>query len=136
MPTTRCGQCGRPAFITDQHRDEGAEAYCSEGCARGEPRPAPHPWRYAPESDTDGFTIGTDHFVLDADGNEVCVAPDEPTARLLAAAPLMLEQLARIRRLLADVLADDLIGGAAYPFVAAARNAAAKALSAAAGAAQ
>lgn len=51
---------------------------------------APSPWRYAPESDSDGFTIGTDHFVLDAEGDELAVAPNENTARLVAAAPDLL----------------------------------------------
>lgn len=35
MPTTKCGQCGKPAYITERDRDEGAEAYCSQACASG-----------------------------------------------------------------------------------------------------
>jgi hypothetical protein len=43
--------------------------------------------RYAPQSDTDGETIGTDHYVCDEHGAEVCLARDEASARLFAAAP-------------------------------------------------
>ena len=39
MTTTKCGECGGPAVITESDRDAGAEAYCSERCANGS-RPA------------------------------------------------------------------------------------------------
>lgn len=47
----------------------------------------PTPWRYEPCGDSDGFTAGTDHFVLDADGNEIACPPCDDTARKMAAAP-------------------------------------------------
>ncbi len=50
-------------------------------------------WEYAPESDSDGFTIGVDHFVIDSEGNQIACAPDEPRGRLIAAAPRMLAAL-------------------------------------------
>lgn len=55
-------------------------------------RPALGPWRYAPVSgDSRGEEAWTDHNVLDAEGNELACPPDEWTARLMAAAPTLLE---------------------------------------------
>ncbi len=34
MPWTMCGACTKAAFITEQQRDAGSEAYCSPECAR------------------------------------------------------------------------------------------------------
>lgn len=47
---------------------------------------------YAPEGDSDGERIGTDHFVLTTgdDWEEVACAPDEELGRLFAAAPDLL----------------------------------------------
>lgn len=50
----------------------------------------PHDLAYAPQSDTDGGSIGTDHFVCDEHGAEVCLARDEASGRLFAAAPDLL----------------------------------------------
>lgn len=43
----------------------------------------PLPWRYEPSGDSDGELVGTDHFVLDADGNEIACPPCEETAVLM-----------------------------------------------------
>lgn len=47
--------------------------------------------RYVPQSDTDGETIGTDHFIVDRHGAEVCLARDEESGRLFAASPDLLD---------------------------------------------
>ena len=57
----------------------------------------PGPYRYAPCGDSDGETVGTDHFVLDATGSEIACPGDEATARLLAMAWTL-------RSVLADIL--------------------------------
>ncbi len=56
----------------------------------------PAPWRYEPQWDSDGETAGVDHFVLDASGDEIACPPHEGTARLMAAAPALLEALKRL----------------------------------------
>ena len=43
------------------------------------------PWRYECHGDSDGETAGYDHFVLDADGHELAVVPNEEIGRLMAA---------------------------------------------------
>ena len=44
---------------------------------------APQPWHYE--------AVGDDHFVIDADGNEIAGCSTERPARLCAAAPELLE---------------------------------------------
>lgn len=58
------------------------------------------PWRYAPVSDSDGERIGTDHFILDANGDEVGIARNEAEGLATAAAP---DLLAAARTLLGRV---------------------------------
>ena len=65
---------------------------------------APAPWTYRPEGDSDGFTIGTDHFVLDANGDEVCVAPDEATGMKIAAVNDLIDALKRLLSVYVDVV--------------------------------
>lgn len=48
------------------------------------------PFRYECQGDSDGETVGCDHFVFDADGNEIALAPDAATGRLFAASPRLL----------------------------------------------
>jgi hypothetical protein len=48
-------------------------------------------WTYSPAGDCDGERVGTDHFVLDGNYDEVVIAPDEESGRLIAAAPALLE---------------------------------------------
>jgi hypothetical protein len=50
-------------------------------------------WTYAPEGDSDGETVGIDHFVIDGKGEEVCCPRSEERARLIAAAPDLLEAI-------------------------------------------
>lgn len=44
------------------------------------------PFKYAPECDCDGESFGTDHFIVDADGKEVTVAPNGTVGLVFAAA--------------------------------------------------
>lgn len=55
------------------------------------------PWRYAPVSDSDGERIGTDHFILDANGDEVGVARTAEEGLLTAAGPDLLAELVNTR---------------------------------------
>lgn len=48
------------------------------------------PFRYECYGDSDGELVGYDHFVFDANGDEISHAPDEKTGRLFAAAPDLL----------------------------------------------
>jgi len=57
-----------------------------------ESKHTPGPWKYAPQGDSDGFTVGTDHFVVAGDVELAC-PPNEADARLIAAAPELLEAL-------------------------------------------
>ncbi len=60
------------------------------------------PWVYEPSSDVDGDpvyetpTVGTDHFVLSADGDEIACAANEDEARLISAAPDLLAACAEL----------------------------------------
>lgn len=63
------------------------------------------PFKYEPCGDSDGETIGTDHFVLDAKGDEIALAPDEAHGRLFAASPDLRDALAGM---LADMEAEEL----------------------------
>lgn len=47
-------------------------------------------WTYAPEGDSDGELVGTDHFVIDEKGDEIACPGTEKQARLIAAAPDLL----------------------------------------------
>lgn len=47
-------------------------------------------WSYRPEGDSDGFLVGTDHWVVDGWCDEVAIALNEQEARLIAAAPDLL----------------------------------------------
>ncbi len=58
------------------------------------------PFTYECHGDSDGELVGYDHFVLDADGNELCIAPDEDTGRLFAASPRLLEACETLVRLI------------------------------------
>ena len=57
-----------------------------------ESKHTPGPWKYAPQGDSDGFTVGTDHFVVAGDVELAC-PPNEADARLIAAAPELLLEL-------------------------------------------
>jgi hypothetical protein len=54
---------------------------------------SPPPWRYEPSGDCDGERFGTDHFVLDGNGDELAVAPDAETGRAMAATLELLASL-------------------------------------------
>lgn len=58
---------------------------------------ARRPFRYEPSVDCDGERHGVDHFVLDADGEELAWVPDEETGRLLAASSEMFNVLQSIK---------------------------------------
>jgi hypothetical protein len=48
------------------------------------------PFVYEASGDSDGEYAGVDHFVLDADGEQMACAPSEEVGLLFAAAPEML----------------------------------------------
>ncbi len=54
------------------------------------------PWTYEPSGDSDGEQVWMDHFVMDANGEEVCCAANEKRGRLIAAAPDLLEACQRL----------------------------------------
>lgn len=78
QPVGRCW-CGSQTFIT--HQEE--ESPMSDTAGRA-------PWRYECVGDSDGETVGYDHLVYDADGNELATAPNEQVGKLIAAAPSLL----------------------------------------------
>ena len=51
------------------------------------------PFRYECVGDVDGHLVGYDHFVYDADGEELTNAPNERVGMLFAAAPDLLTAL-------------------------------------------
>lgn len=61
------------------------------------------PFVSSPESDSDGWGIGTDYFVKDAEGNEVVIAPSETVALVFSAA---FDMRAALETLLADMEAE------------------------------
>jgi len=75
------------------------------------------PFRYEPSGDSDGEHVGIDHFVLDADGDEMACPPTEEIGLLFAAAPQLqaateslvvaIEDMAAARAALLDSLIDD-----------------------------
>lgn len=66
----------RPPRPIERHRNDGT----------------PGPWLYLPQSDTDGETVGTDHFVMgDGGAVQLAVAPTEADGRKLAAALKLIE---------------------------------------------
>lgn len=67
---------------------------------------SPLPWTYVPAGDYDGFVLGTDHFVLDAAGNEVCVAPDERSGHRIAAVNELYDACKGLMKLWEDVSPD------------------------------
>lgn len=46
MPRTKCNACGADIYISEKHRDEGAEVYCSDECdhIQRHPKPTPQLW--------------------------------------------------------------------------------------------
>lgn len=58
------------------------------------------PFRYEPSGDSDGFTAGIDHFVLDANGEELACAPNEEIGLLFAASPDLYRELRHLVQLL------------------------------------
>lgn len=59
-------------------------------------------WKYEPSGDSDGEHAFTDHFVMDENGDEIGCPPGEHYARLMAAAPSLLEALENLLRETAD----------------------------------
>ncbi len=69
------------------------------------------PFAYRPEWDSDGEVAGVDHFVIDANEEEIACAPSEEIGLLWAAAPDLLEAAYRAR----DILAEAEWGGTSHP---------------------
>ena len=88
------------------------------------------PFRYAPEGDCDGERYGIDHFVLDANGDELCVAPNQTTAEFVVRACNAHDELvSALETLVADVEAEyrDRNGDADHDGIEKAKTALAKA---------